>query len=92
MPASATRIWTSARVVALAIIAILAQAWPTSGSGLGQTRSRSPTARRPAICFPEECDYVTESKRQPKRTRSECCPRYVAARTTATGVSEVEIP
>jgi hypothetical protein len=91
MQASATRIWTSARVVALAIIAILAQAWPTSGSGLGRTRSRSPTARRPAICSPRIAT-TSRSRNGNRRGRAPNAALGTSPPARPTVVSEVEIP
>ena len=68
-------------------------------AGLAHVRFRTgsdpvsvPDGAKAGDLFPEDSDYVTESKRQPKRTRSECCLGTLPARTTATGVSEVEIP
>ena len=54
----------------------------------------SPLRHQPTLasCAPAGTRSGGPSMPQPRRKRSRCCPFYVAERTTATSVSEVEIP
>ena len=56
------------------------------------TKPTSPPADVRVVPLRRTRDLVDGRRRQARRTRSRSCPSYVAERTTATRVSEVEIP